>query len=1011
MFQLRRIFVLLLIAAGIAYAQSAGTAGNNAGSPSSTSVAAVANAKGGEQADSVENQQLRQLPINRRNFLDFTFLTPSVADSHMILGTGTNDFRVWQARQSGLSFQGGNGRGNNVSVDGGEANDDFGGVRLTLGQDAVQEFQVERSNFGAPTGASSGAFLNVVSKSGSNQPHGSVFGFFRNDALDAQDPFALGFALQPGLAPGTLFDPAQADAQAAASKLSLSRQQFGGSIGGPIVKDKTFFFASYEGMRGNGDVSAPTLANTSMFRPTTGQQAIIDGLATEPGNPPVPCLTGQPALPAATCAGILANILTIDPSTSPLNSFIVNQFQQNSGIFPFTGASDLASFRLDHRVSHRNQLNVRYSFGRDNEENSNLGALTTFSASDQVKDWDSTLRAAWAYNISSSTANEASFQWSDSKLQSVPNDPGGPAINIAGYGMFGRNINSPTTAHQHHYDFADNLTWVRGQHTVQVGGSILLRQDKNNVQSYSSGLFSFGELDGGVLSPCLQVPAACGLTEDPATLTALNNISLGLPESYQQGFATDPFISYTSHLFGGFVQDSWKIRSNFTLVVGARYEVDGGHSPLNTDTNNIAPRVSFAWDPLNDHKTVVRVSYGMFYSPVYAQMDYAAQALSSVDGVRQVPMLMVPLNGIAGNPSLTSAAIFQTLFAQGRVQGCGSTGAACIRPSDMTQFGLTTSGSGTPSLDSALYGVDPNFQNPYSEQAQFSIEREIVPGFSASAGYVHTHTLHLPTSTDVNLLSAPLVATGPDGNLIQNWSGTCSGNPCFVDTNLTQNNLFTSSASAWYDAGIFQVNKRFSHHFSVLANYTFSKAINNVTDYNPELAAFDQLNLAADRSLADFDQRHQFTVASVIESPWHGGSGASWGSRIMSGFSVSPVVRATSGHPFNLLAGTDVNNDNNVFTDRPAGASRDSGTGPNFWTMDLRLGKAFDFGERGKLQLVAEGFNIFNRTNYSGIDNFVGDIGGPFNLTGTTAALPNQPLAFNSTNPKRQLQLGLRFDF
>src|SRR3984957_14619234 len=202
----------------------------------------------GSQSDTLSQTYINDLPINRRDYLTFTLLLPGVSNSKTIADNA--DFRVKQTPQSGLSFYGSNGRGNSVTVDGGEANDDAGGVVLTLGQDAVQEFHINRSNYVADLGGASGASINIVSKSGTNDLHGSLFGLFRNDAMDARDPFAFSPALQPG-------DPFALDAVGEPIKNSLNRQQFGGSVGFPIKKDKTFLFISFEGLRSDAQDSVP----------------------------------------------------------------------------------------------------------------------------------------------------------------------------------------------------------------------------------------------------------------------------------------------------------------------------------------------------------------------------------------------------------------------------------------------------------------------------------------------------------------------------------------------------------------------------------------------------------------------------------------------------------------------------------------------------------------------------------------------------------------------------------
>jgi len=333
-----------------------------------------------------DRDYIAQLPIDRRDYLTFTLLTPGVSNSTRL--ASDQDFRVKQTPQSGLSFYGSNGRGNSITVDGGEANDDAGGVRLTLSQDAVQEFQVNRSNYSADLGGASGATINIVSKSGTNEPHGSLYGYFRNDAMDAADPFAHRQALQPG----QNFDPTQPDSLGQSAKNSLSRYQFGGTAGFPIKKDKSFLFLAFEGLRQDSQNSVPLLTNTAVFRPTSAQQTIINGLAAQ-GLTPVTCFTGV-VLPAAFCAGALTSGLTVSQLTglsagqTALNTFLVNALEANGGLFNYNTREYLASGRFDHRFSDSNQIALTYRFGHDLEENPDVQSLTGFSAGTSIHDYD-----------------------------------------------------------------------------------------------------------------------------------------------------------------------------------------------------------------------------------------------------------------------------------------------------------------------------------------------------------------------------------------------------------------------------------------------------------------------------------------------------------------------------------------------------------------------------------------------------------------------------------------------
>ncbi len=266
---------------------------------------------------------------------------------------------------------------------------------------------------------------------------------------------------------------------------------------------------------------------------------------------------------------------------------------------------------------------------------------------------------------------------------------------------------------------------------------------------------------------------------------------------------------------------------------------------------------------------------------------------------------------------------------------------------------------------------------------------------------------------NLKILSLPLaqqfVPAGPAAIPIRQWGSSnpnCAGANivnCFVNPLLLQNDQYSSLGSALYHGGILEMKKRLSEHFTFLGNYTYSKALDTVTDFNSDFGPFDQTNLAGERSLSTFDQRHKVVVAAVVESPGK--------NRFLSGFQLAPIVRYNSAHPFNLLAGTNVNNDRHSTNDRPPGAGRNTGSGPNSVTFDMRLSRAFKLGDKATVQLAAEGFNIFNRTNFGSVNNVVGVIAPPFTPSGLSSRGPSQPLGFTSAFPKREIQLGLRLSF
>ena len=512
----------------------------------------------GSQSDTLTQDYIMDLPIDRRDYLTFTLLMPGVSNSTRL--ADDQDFRVKQTPQSGLSFYGSNGRGNSVTVDGGEAEDDAGGVRLTVSQDAVQEFQVNRSNYGADQGGAFGGAINIVTKSGSNDVHGGLFGYFRNDAMDGADPFARSQALLPG-------SPFSFAAQGKPVKNSLSRYQFGGSVGAPVNKDRTFWFLAFEGLHQDAQNAVSLLTNSSIFAGPTAavptnfpsadsraaQQAVVAALVNDPGNPTVPCLNNPngtiTSLPAQTCAGALQLGLTVSPATgltpgqNAINNFLVNQFEANGGLFNYNTREYLVSGRLDHHVSGSNQLVLTYRYGHDLEENPDVQSLTGFSAGSSIHLYDDTIMGAWYHQFSAATQNEFRVQWNYEHFNVIPNEPAEVGLQIFGFANnLGTNIFLPNLTILRRTEIGDNLSMTRGSHTLKFGGAELLRGNHSESHTFFPGRFVFGSLPGAILSPCLLAgnPNPCGLATGGAFMNSLQAASLDYHRSISKALVIRP---------------------------------------------------------------------------------------------------------------------------------------------------------------------------------------------------------------------------------------------------------------------------------------------------------------------------------------------------------------------------------------------------------------------------------------------------------------------------------------
>ncbi|MEX2262775.1 MAG: TonB-dependent receptor [Bryobacteraceae bacterium] len=897
-----------------------------------------------QQANTLDQNSVRNLPINRRDYLTFALLAPGVADSKAL--ADANSFRVKQTPDSGLSFYGGNGRGNSITVDGGEANDAGGGVRSTVSQETVQEFQINRANYSAEHGYARGGVINIVTKSGGNQFRGSLFSFFRHQDLDAGDPFAI----------------ALNDNRIERVKPDSTRQQFGGTLGGPIVKDRTFFFGGYEQLRRRESATVPVLTDLSIFQPTPAQNAILANL------------------PASAAAQLRA-ALSAPPST-------VELFQRNSGVFPFKTDDYKALFRIDHAVSGRDQLNFRYTFAENDETNQNLRGQVGLSRGFVTDTKEHGGLLGWTHTFTPSVINEMRLQSSYYRYRVGSNDPFGPELNINGFGFFNRDIFLPSDTAYRRHEIVNNLSWMKGSHALKIGTQILVRGTRNDSATFFSGRFTFGTLPGAFVSPVLA----------STSITALQAFNLGLAQSYQQGFG-DPTVASTNPLYAVFLQDNWKLRSNLTLNLGVRYEVDTRKSPLPTDKNNVAPRFGFAWDPFSDRKTTIRGGYGIFFAPTDFQIDYVVNALNEIDGRRQIAQVLSVLNPADPLARNGPVNIFSTLRRQG-VIGV-PTPAQSIAASDLAQFGIVVSQTGPRPPLTVLFRNSDDFVNSYAQQASFGIERELREGFSVGASYLYSRALKIARARDDNLLPAPVnPALG-----IRVWS-----TPFFKNPLLFQDNIYESTGRSFFSGLILETGMRFSRSVSFHANYTLSRAIDEVLDFNSDFQPNDQTDLRAERALSAFHQKHKFVMYGVLQAP-HAGQGQGALRQLVSDFVFSPIFRANSARPFNLLTGFDLNQDRHSTTDRPVFAGRNTGMGPSFWTFDARLSRRLPFGERKNLELMAEFFNLFNNLNFASVNNVVGNMPGPFNVTGRHDRTPSEPLGFTSALETRRVQLGVRLSF
>jgi hypothetical protein len=901
-----------------------------------------------QQSDTITSERIDNLPINQRNFLDFSMLTSGVTDS-----AGLNTFSLPQAPTSNLSFLGQNGRSNSVTMDGVDNNDSaVGAERSTLSQDAVQEFQINRSNYSAEFGRASGGLINIVSRSGSNAWHGSIFTYFRNQALDARNSFAFG----PN---GSPVDP------------PYSRWQSGFAFGGPIQRDRTFYFLSYEGLWQRESRFVTFMENTTFFQPSASQTALTDALIAS-SNPSFVTLGNQ-----------LRGALTTSTASYPQT---VKLLEANSGVFPFKSNTNTTSLKLDHSLSTSNQVFGRLTFTDTDTVGGSFGGLKAPSRAANYKIQDYAIVAGDSAFFGASRVNEFRFQFANRDYDTLPADPIGPEITINGFVGLGRDFYLPSLRNEKRIQLLDNFTIAKGKHVLKFGGDVNIIPIDTTTEVFFGGRFIFGEAIP--LASIIDASAGAGTSAAIASampayaanlaapVSSLQAFNFGLPIVYQQGFG-DARAKLKNTLFSGYITDRYRVNSKVTLDFGLRYDVELQPAPVHRDTNNFSPRFGFTYSPMA--KLLIRGGYGIYYAPVYQALGFIGRVLNG----QQISQVYVPLTGL---PSIGISATSAQVWGMARANGI--LGTRTITPADIAPLGLVP--GVTPPV---LLATDAGLVNPYSQHFSFGMERE-VSGFNVSAMYLGNRGVKLIRSRNVNLRQV----------------GTNVYGPAFgpINPGVLQDNRVESSGSAMYHGLTLNLTKRFSRYYQFQTSYTLSKAIDDTTDFITDLQAANQLNLRDERSLSTFDQRHRLVVSGVFQSPFQPGMRMG---QVLSGMTLAPIVTFSSGHPFNLLRGFDANGDTQANTDRPAGAGRNTGIGPGFASFSLRLAKEIHLNNDGmRIEGMVDAFNLFNRVNFSGVNNVVGNM--PFTdvrVEGNRTLPPSAPLAYTSASDPRQIQLGLKF--
>jgi hypothetical protein len=965
------------------------------------------------QASTITLRSILNFPINGRKFLDFAKLTPGVVEE----SPAVMDVQTPAMTTSGLSFSGLNGRGNSVLIDGVDNNDiATNGVRPTISQEAVSEFQINRNGYNAEFGRATGGVINLVSKSGENQFHGNIYNYFRHERLDARNTFAT----------GELKDP------------PYKRNQPGFTFGGPFVKDKSFFFAAYEGLIRRESAITSILMDPNILQPTVEQQDLINTLIGSRSplfvNLGVGLRTLLTTSPNFQIPAALKPLLPF--GFTPLNRSTYNLLAGSTGAFPIDQTASTGSFRVDHAFSERDFLFFRYGLTNDSQHNVGIGGQMAPSTGFDIASRDHTFVLGETHIFNKgSTTNEFRLQVFRNIFNANTVDPFGPRMRVAGIGNFGREFFSPSDRTQRNVQFVDNFSLARGRHNVKIGVDYSRYKINTMTAAFLGGIIDFAHLyevhldtllgrtsEYQLLKKALALPVEQGGLGRPdlipvmevLPLTTVQQMNFGFARAINQGFG-DPNDELTGQNLGLYWQDGVKAMPNLYLSFGLRYEYQLQPKGIPRDGNNFGPRFGFAYDPSKKGRTVIRGGGGLYYQYISTSASFASRVLG---GGQVTSMLVSPdasLTPAYGNSKCAGPAaagyppsfcFYQNLAARGLLNFPMT---ASIPESAYSDLLGVTRHTSTNMLLMRLAG---DAENPYSIQGNLGIDHQFGRDWNLSINYLVNHGVNLIRTRQVNAI--------PDPERLD-----AMGRPMLserVNPSRLADFVLEPAGNSIYHGLNVELNKRFSRFYQIIGSYSFGKTISDTSDYVFEQGPQDPTNAVADRGLSSFDVRHRLSVGALVESPFRGGNGGrgnAWYERVLADFYFSPIFAVRSGFPFDIQTGIDVNMDSNV-NDRPFAVGRNTGIGPGYFTVDMRLGRRFRFNHDGRrsFEVIFDAFNLFNRVNFKEVNAntygalYLDQLGiTDFRMRGSADLPPSSFGGFISAYDPRIIQIAVKFNF
>ena len=852
--------------------------------------------------------EVQELPMIGRDVANLAYLAPGVK--------AADSYDPTKNRMAILSVNGQGGRNVNVTVNGVDNKDNtVGGPVMQLPLEGVQEFAISTQRFSAANGRSEGAAINMITKQGSNQFHGSAFGFFRDQALQADQKLADGTTSHP----------------------PYSRQQFGGSIGGPIKRDKAFVFFAYERQRENQSISED---------PSDTYQL---GLAKTAG------LAAQPA------------------STIP-TPFYENRY----------------SGRLDFTINPKNSIYGSFNFQANNSLNDQSGGQFDLTAGNYTLNHMALGNITWNSVLTNTTVNQFTFgyqYWNNL----IASNTVAPDVTFPDGSAFGTNTNVPQQSFQKKWQFKDDLSKTAGKHTFKTGFDFIDEPTLGGFFEYNTPIeYDFGAMPSCILGvgPDAATPG-CGPAAYPngfATAGALVGISASIGDP-----RTD--VPGGTKQLGLYFQDDWKATRRLTLNIGIRWDKDfnmvGGSAVQNSrtfqelqaaaafnptiasfvkkqpkdDAKDFSPRIGFAYDLTGTGKFLLRGGYGLYYGDIF----------------QNIPIFMEQQH----NPT-----IFQTVLS---LSAPGDPVPGTAKTLGTYQFGVdpTPTFAASPSLVSGSVGrvIDPNYVNPVSEEFNFGSSYQINKNSVFELEYTHVLSLH--ENKTINIDQKVCTDNGAGGvNCVRPFTAafTSAGVPTL---NSVRNE--ESIGRSHYDGVNFSYRQNMTHHVSINANYTLAWA----NGFGSGGGSFRNYPRLSSNPFASYeygptpnDERHHITFSGIFDLPkgfqfspiLQFGTARPWaptppGNTLNTGGGMANAVVVQKSDPTNYTwMATTATNVQYCFyvTQACTIAKYDPLRGQDFFELDTRLTKNFKFGEHRELQVVAQAFNLTNRANYG--NNYQTDV-------------------------------------